>query len=637
MKKKRKIIITFSIAIFLVLFLFFVLSKKDKTEYVTVDLKKQKLVQTVNEVGTVRASKELNLNFMQTGRLNSLNVSIGDEVSEGQVLAELDYSSLLIKKEEVLASLNIASANKEKLVKGASLEEVRILEAQVSQAKLSYESAREDLEQSKNIINENLSQAEKNLNDLKSSSDKNPLSIKRAVDSAKLNLSNTKKTGVQNVNNSYNSLVSSLDYNLTVGKLALDAVKRIVEDENIKEVFSVKNFYYKDETNRDYNLSSSMVFELESDIANLRVNYEKGLANKTADNMSGFLGQVFKTLNNCFNALESSIVSSSFTQSSLDNFKSSVSSHTSLVNAAISSNLNSLSALNGAILNKDISFSNAQDAVYKAEVALSDAVSVAEDKLALLEISSNQQLILANSKLDSVSKSYEIYRLQLEKLKSPARREDFKLVQAQVDQAKSLLDAINKQIEENELRAPIKGRVVKINYEIGEQVLSNVNFIVLLTENDFEVELFVSESDISKIKIGNEAEISFDAFSSDDTVTGKVYFIEPAATSISDIIYYKTNVVFSEDELIKNNLTVKSGMTANVVITSNEKDNVFAAPFRAIIEKDDGRKIVRVLNGSKVSEVEVEVGMGGDQAMFEITSDNIKEGDKVITIIKNGN
>jgi multidrug efflux pump subunit AcrA (membrane-fusion protein) len=103
MKKRKKIIIIFSIAAFLLVVLFFVLSKKDKTEYVTIDLKKQKLVQTVSEVGAVRASKELNLNFMQAGRLNNLNVSIGDEVDSGQILAELDYSSLLIKKDEVLA------------------------------------------------------------------------------------------------------------------------------------------------------------------------------------------------------------------------------------------------------------------------------------------------------------------------------------------------------------------------------------------------------------------------------------------------------------------------------------------------------------------------------------------------------
>jgi RND family efflux transporter MFP subunit len=482
-----------------------------------------------------------------------------------------------------------------------------------------------------------LSQAEKNLSDLKSSNSENPLSIKQAVDSARLNLSNTEKTGLQNVNNSYNSLVSSLDYNLTVGKSALDAVKRIVDDEDVKEVFSVKNSYYKDETSKNYDLAVSMVSGLELDLALLRVSYEKNLANQAASSMSSFLSQAFKTLNSCFNALENSIISSSFPQASLDSFKSSVSSHTSLVNAAISSNLNSLSALNSSILNKDINFSNAQDAVYKAEIALSDAISAAEDSFALLKISSNQQLILANSKFDSASKSYEVYKLQLDKLKSPARSEDLKLVQAQVDQASSSLDAINKQIEENKLQAPISGKVVKINYEIGEQVLNSVPFMVLLTENDFEVELFISESDISKIKIGNEAEISFDAFNSDNKVSGKVYFIEPAATSISDIIYYKTKVVFSEDELIKNNLIVKAGMTANVVITSNEKNDVFSVPFRAIIEKDDGKKIVRVLSGSKINEVEVEVGMGGDQAMYEIISGDIKEGDKIITAIKNGN
>jgi len=41
-------------------------------------------------------------------------------------------------------------------------------------------------------------------------------------------------------------------------------------------------------------------------------------------------------------------------------------------------------------------------------------------------------------------------------------------------------------------------------------------------------------------------------------------------------------------------------------------------------------------NGKKIREVEVELGISGDQAMVEVISEQLKEGDKIITSIRNG-
>lgn len=632
--KKRKIIIIFSVLVLLVV-LFFVFSKKDKVEYTTINLERKNLVQTVSEVGTVRASKELNLDFLQVGRLNNLNVAVGDQVESSQVLAELDYSSLLIRREEVLASLNIAQANMDKIVKGATANEIRIAETQVSQAKIAYESAQQDLDQTKKAVAENIAQAEKNLKDLKSTNSEAPMSIKQAVESAQLNLENTKKTSQQNIDNTYSSLSSSLDYNLSLGRSALDAVKRIVDDESIKNVFSVKNSFYKNETNNSYERALKIINLVEADIENFKQNHSRESAKKSSDNLALFLNEVFGVLNNCFNALENTIISSSFSQALLDSFKSSVNSNIGFVNSAISSNLASFSALNNALLAYNTNVSNAQDAVSRAEVALSDAILSAENNFSLLKINSEQQINSAQAHFDSALKSYDLYKLQLEKLRAPSRSEDIRLAQAQIDQANSSLESIDRQIEEHKLKAPISGKVVKISYEVGEQVSGALPMIVLLTENDFEIELLVSEADISKLEIGDQAEISFDAFNSDYKIKGELYFIEPASTSISGVIYYKTKIIFSGEQLIQDGLTVKSGMTANVDIICDQRENVFVVPFRAIINEDD-KHFVRVLENEKeVKKIEVEIGISGDQAMLEINSKDLKESDKIITAIKN--
>lgn len=634
MKNKKKKIIIISIVVLILIIVLPFIFKKEKVEYTTVELKKQDIVQTVSEIGTVKASQEIALNFAQPGKLNLLYSKVGDQVNEGDVLAELDYSALLIRKDEVLAMLKIAQTNQDKLIRGASYEDIAVLEAQVRQAKSAYDSSVGDLEQVQKIVNENINQAEKTLSDLKASNFLVPMSIKQAVDSAKINLENTKKTSQQTINNSQSSLLSSLDYNFSVAKASLDAIKRIVDDENIKNVFSVKNYSYKIETERLYNQAIEKRSSVDSNIRTAKNNSSQANIKKASDELSLFLDDVFTVLNNCFSALENSITSSSFPQSSLDSFKATVNSNKGLISSAISAVQGSYFAFSNSILAYDTNVSSAQDAVRRAETALSDAITTAENTLSLAKINGNQQKLSAEARVDSAKKSYEVAQLQLSKLKTPARSDDLRLAQAQVDSANANLNLIEKQIEDNIIKAPINGKIVKINYEIGEQISGVGPVISLLTENNFEIEVLISESNISKLKIGNEAKITFDAFGDDYKVSGQVYFIEPAATSISDVIYYKIKINFTEDELEKNGFIIKSGMTSNVDIVTNFKKDVFVVPARAVLLRNGGDRYIRVLEGKNVREIPVVLGISGDQAMVEISSEELQEGFSIITAIK---
>jgi HlyD family secretion protein len=633
--KRKKIIIFSSIFIVLLIIALAVFSGKEKVEYVTTEIKKQDLVQTVSEIGTVRSSQEIGLNFSQPGKLNLVYAQVGDRVEEGDILAELDYSSLLIRKEEVLAALSIAKTNQEKLINGASFEDIAVLEAQVSQARSAYDASVVDLGQVKKIVTENIAQAEKNLSDLKASNYLVPMSVKQAVDSAKVNLENTKKTSQQAISNSQGSLLSSLEYNFSVARSSLDAVNRIVDDENIENVFSVMNISYKIETNRLYSRAVENSTSVDNYIKTARSNQSKDNIKKASDELSIFLNDVFEVLNYTFIALENSITSSSFPQSSLDSFKATVNSNKNLISTAISTSQNSYFAFSNALLAYDTNVSSAQDAVRRAETTLSDAIVAAENALSLARINGDQQVSGAEARLDSAKKNYEVAQLQLTKLKTPARADDLRLAQAQVNQAEASLSLVEKQIEDNIIKAPISGQVVKISYEVGEQISGAVPVISLLTENNYEVEVFISETDISKIKVANKANITFDALGSDYKTSGQVYFIEPASTSISDVIYYKIKINFTEDGLEQNGVIIKPGMTANVDIITNFKENVLVAPSRAILLRNGGDRYIRILEGRDFREVPVRIGVSGDQAMIEIISEEIKEGDLAITSIRN--
>jgi RND family efflux transporter MFP subunit len=631
MKRFKKIIFIVLPLVLIIAFFLFSYFKKEKPEYLTVVLERNDLKQSVSEIGTVKASQELALSFSQVGQLKELYVAVGDLVEEGQVLAELDYGSWLIKRDEAQAALNIAQINQDKLIKGALPEDIAVLESQLRQAESAYRSAQVDLDQSKKIVSENRRQAEKTLNDLRASESEVPMPIKQAIKIAETNLDNTKKNGQQTINNSKELLLSSLDYNLSVLRSSLDSVQRIVSDEDIKHVFSVQNYVYKTEVFNLYQQAIDHWPEIESKVRALRSNSDN--IEEVSNHLLSSLQDTFYLLEVCFYALENTITSFDFTQITLDNFKNIINTNKNQINASISNLQNSNFNYSNSILAYHTNLSSAQDALRQAQVNLSDAISKAEDNLRLIIVSGEQQTSLAEGRLDSAQKAYDLARINLNRLKTPANIDDRKLAQSQLDQAMSNLEMIEKQIEENQIKAPIVGQVTKINYEIGEQISGLGPVISLLTENNFEIEIYVAESDISKLEINNEALITFDALDDDYQLLGRVYFIEPAATSISDVIYYKVKI---ELDLSDSDFSlIKSGMTANVDIITNFKKQVFTLPLRAVLSRDNGDRYVRVLESKDLKEVSVQVGLSGDQGLVEVISNELQEGDLIVTLIKN--
>ena len=72
-------------------------------------------------------------------------------------------------------------------------------------------------------------------------------------------------------------------------------------------------------------------------------------------------------------------------------------------------------------------------------------------------------------------------------------------------------------------------------------------------------------------------------------------------------------------------------MTANMDIITAEVDDVLAVPIRAI-KYDGSRVYVFMLDGTDLKEVDVEIGVAGDQYV-EILS-GLKEGDEVVTYVR---
>ncbi len=283
---------------------------------------------------------------------------------------------------------------------------------------------------------------------------------------------------------------------------------------------------------------------------------------------------------------------------------------------------------------------SAQSSLDQAKSSLSNAILAAQNNLNSVKLSAEQQHLAAASRLENAVKTVSLAQAQYNNTVAPARSQDLQLVNAQISQAQAALENIDKQISDTNLVATMDGIITEVNFKAGEQFSGGaLPMVKMLVDNSFEVEVDISESNISKVKVGNPVEITLDAFSDDLTLEGMVSFIEPAQTLISGVVYYKVKIVFADlaktSALLEaSGLSLKSGMTANTVITTDSRENVLSVPSRAIVE-DDARRLVRLLIDEEVKEVEVEVGLRGDNGQVEIKS-GIKTGDEVITFIRNG-
>jgi len=632
-KKRKKIIIIIFIIIVVIISLF-VFREKDTKEYDTAKVVLGDLEQTVSEVGTVKAAREIDLSFLQAGKVAKILVKIGDIIKQDQILAELDYGSLSIKQEEAQASLEVAKANLNKLLAGATTHEIAVSQASVDQARTSYLAALDELEKTNETAVEDIKQAQKDLADLESDSEDNITPKEQAVTTAQINLDNTKATYRQAVDNKKAILITIIDDKLAVAKNALDNIDRVLNDNDAKSSFSIKNTSYKELTESSYDRGVLFLAQADASLLEMKNNQNDTTINKAVNDAISCLNLVFESLDYCYSALENSSTSNTFTQADLSTHKINISAQLTVVNTAISAVQTADQNLSDAELNYYTKVAEAEDDLAQAEVNLNDAIKDATNNLASVTLLSEQSIIAAQSKRDTTLEAWELAKAQLAQTKSPARIQDITLSQAQVKQAEASLNLIKKQIEDSIIKAPIDGTIVKIEYEVGEQISATKPAISILGENDFEIEIDISEADIAKVNINNPVIITLDAFGEDKEFTGNVYFIEPAETIIQDVIYYKVKIRFTNlDDANRQGLNIKSGMTANAVITTAKKKNILVMPSRAVIQKNGGGKIVRVLKGSEIEERTVELGLKGDGGMVEVLS-GVSEGEDVVTFVK---
>ena len=195
-----------------------------------------------------------------------------------------------------------------------------------------------------------------------------------------------------------------------------------------------------------------------------------------------------------------------------------------------------------------------------------------------------------------------------------ATEEDIQAQEASVKSAEADILNAKALLSKTLVVAPFAGVITKMDAKVGQIATPNVSMISMMSVGTFQIESFVPEVNISQIKLGDEAEVTLDAYGAETIFRAKVILIDPAETIRNGVSTYKAKLQFEDKDD-----HIKSGMTANVSVVIFKKPNAIIIPEGVIYEKA-GKKFVQVWKDKKSSEKEITIGNVSTLGQAEVLS-----------------
>ena len=609
--KKRNIIIIVVLFLAIGAYAVYGFTKKPEPKYTTVQVARGDVLQTVSATGTAEAETKLDLRFVNNGKIEEINIQVGDQIEKGKVLAKLDTNQLESQLTKAKAGLNAATANLNKLLEGATIEDIRVSETAVANAQIALDNARMNLEDIQTSAEKDTANAEASI-----------ANAQVTLNGANQSLVNIQISNENNLSQDYDDAWNTISSSLLTASNSLDTNQTVLDDEDAQNTLSRLNMQYLNNSNQTKAIASNSYNSAKDYLDSIKPSPSDENIDEVLVKLKAALEAVRTTLSDTSDVLGATIISSDLSQAELDVLKLSISTARANTNTAISNLTAAQQNISTQKVTNQTNLDNAQASVNSAESSL----YLVEQSLTAVQAAASAKINTAENATRSAEGSLKQAQDQLALKKAGPRLSEISLYRAQVQEAQASIVLIQDQIGDSILVAPRNGIITEINGEVGEITSSAITFLSIIATDNFEIKSNISEVDIAKVKIDDQVEITFDAFGTDKIFAGKITEINPAQTEISGVIYYEITATF-----VGNAEVVKPGMTANLDIMTAKRDNVITIPFQALKEKN-GQKYTQVLEDNIVRDVFVEVGLRGNLNL-EITN-GLTEGQKVVTFVE---
>lgn len=251
--------------------------------------------------------------------------------------------------------------------------------------------------------------------------------------------------------------------------------------------------------------------------------------------------------------------------------------------------------------------------IEKAQLDLEE--SLATLTLAEKVLGRNRQLhernVATDDDLDQAEERYAVARSRVAsarkalELAETRYAEDLRQAKAEIARARSALENAKVQLSYATITAPIDGVIASVSTQEGETVAAGFNaptFVTIIDLDRLQIDAYVDEVDIGRVRPGQEALFTVDTFPSRE-FKGKVNAIYPKAVIQDNLVNYDVVV----DILDRHDGDLRPEMTASVTVLLEAKIGVLAIPAKAV-KRERGKNIVYISNNGQPEPREVTIG-----------------------------
>jgi HlyD family secretion protein len=265
-----------------------------------------------------------------------------------------------------------------------------------------------------------------------------------------------------------------------------------------------------------------------------------------------------------------------------------------------------------------------------------DTAKATYDQAVAAEDAAQAQVDAAAHQMQSMQAQYDVAVTQLSSAVAQVKQNQAALEQAQVD------------LDHTQITAPVDGTVIARQMDVGQTVAASFQaptiFVIAQDLTKMQVDTNVDEADIGKVKLGETAMFTVDAFPG-TRFRGTVSQIRQSPINTQNVITYDVVIAVPNAEL-----KLLPGMTANVRVLVDKKQNVLKIPnsalryrpSEALLKTDspvhaaapnrrgEQQPVVWLLGSDgKPRSIRVQLGIS-DGSFTAVNSADLREGDQVI-------
>ncbi len=574
------------------------------------------LTSSVKAAGTVTFASEQQLKFNQKGTVTKVNVKVGDTVKQGQVLAELDKTSVLSD----IRQNQLAIAATELQIKQMQADSQKtVIDAQnalqTSQRQLSQ--AQNDLTVSQQKLPSDLASAQRAVEDKKA-----------ALLQAQLNLDKTRSTEVQN-------LALTAQNALASGDKLLDSLYSVLtRNKSARPSFgngsdlTIDPLLYNDQ-----NLAQAVTFDYQNasrDSVSMHNTYGSGLTTsrqsstilQALTDADQFAKDISTLSEDTYAMMQgASTDTTNFTADALNTLRGTVStdraSASTLVNTVETAQAN-LAATSSAGGIPSVTLKAAEDAVTTAQ----HDVDAAQENLSVLQKQNPATLQQQQAAVAAAQDTLHASETNVGSTSTDTSLQ-LQLKENSVAQQVASLQKTEQSLQDYQLVAPFDGVVTHIDYKVRDNLLDtgDTEFATIQNPAFILITIPLDQVDVVRVRTGMTADIALDALPGTH-FQGTVSQIDASPIQQSGVVSYNVSVKMPTPP----NTTILSGMTATVTIQTSSKQNVLAVPNLAI-RYIGGSPMVQLASGQSVP-----VQTGDTDGQYTEILSGVQEGDRVLSV-----